>query len=278
MISMTRLRVFISLFFCLLRINNVSGFNLHTPTLLNYRSLSTQISKTEGQLYVPKRSPHYRDTTALDATPFDFMVTMYKDTLLEFPVATNMATGGVLALLGDAIAQSQNKEYDSIRATSLVSFDIVYRATQCALFPLIVDVCDGSHLASPLSLVTSDLDLHALATMEQTITNQFLVIPFIYYPVFFSLTGYLQGLSSDEIIDRARNTLVPLLKRNWLFWIPVQYFQFGYVDEPLQIPFLCVAGLAWTFILSAAAGSAKKYEGETQPQEETLPTPERLKA
>ena len=87
--------------------------------------------------------------------------------------------------------------------------------------------------------------------------NQFIVIPIIYYPLFFSLTGYIQGLSIDESIARVQTTIVPLLKRNWAFWIPVQYFQFGYVDEPLQIPFLCLVGLAWTFILSNFAGSAK---------------------
>lgn len=52
------------------------------------------------------------------------------------------------------------------------------------------------------------------------------------------------------------------MKRNWTFWLPVQYFQFGYVDEPLQIPFLCVVGLAWTFILSIFAGSVKNYDVE----------------
>ena len=92
--------------------------------------------------------------------------------------------------------------------------------------------------------------------------NQFLVIPFIYYPVFFSLTGYIQGLSIDANIERATTTIIPLLKRNWTFWLPVQYFQFGYVDEPLQIPFLCVVGLAWTFILSIFAGSVKNYDVE----------------
>lgn len=96
----------------------------------------------------------------------------------------------------------------------------------------------------------------------ETTANQFIVIPFIYYPLFFSLTGYVQGLSIDATIDRAQTTIIPLLKRNWTFWIPVQYFQFGYVDEPLQIPFLCVVGLAWTFILSVAAGSVKTYDAE----------------
>lgn len=95
--------------------------------------------------------------------------------------------------------------------------------------------------------------------------NQFIVIPTIYYPLFFSLTGYVQGLSIEATIERAQTTIVPLLKRNWAFWLPVQYFQFGYVDEPLQIPFLCVVGLAWTFILSVAAGSVKTYnEDEMQ--------------
>ncbi len=91
------------------------------------------------------------------------------------------------------------------------------------------------------------------------------MIPTIYYPLFFSLTGYVQGLSIDATIERAQTTIVPLLKRNWAFWLPVQYFQFGYVDEPLQIPFLCVVGLVWTFILSVAAGSVKTYnEDEVQ--------------
>ena len=57
------------------------------------------------------------------------------------------------------------------------------------------------------------------------------------------------------------------MKRNLLFWIPVQYVQFCYVPTDLQIPFLSCAGLAWTFILSILAGSAEKYSsgesGET---------------
>ncbi len=208
--------------------------------------------------YAPQGS-HARDTASLYAKRLDFVVTAYKGSLLAYPFVTNMATGGVLALLGDAIAQSQNKKYDHARAASLVFFDVVYRASQCALFPWIVHVCDGSYLGYPLSFVTSNVDLNVLSAIERTIANQFFVVPLLYYPVFFCLTGYVQGLTYDEIVKRAQTTIVPLLKRNWLFWLPVQYFQFGYVDEPLQIPFICVAGLAWTIILSAMAGSAKRH-------------------
>ena len=54
------------------------------------------------------------------------------------------------------------------------------------------------------------------------------------------------------------------MKRNLLFWIPVQFVQFGYIQEDLQIPFLSMCGLAWTFILSVAAGSAKSYTPEKE--------------
>ncbi len=199
-----------------------------------------------------------RDAASVYAKRLDFLVTAYKGSLLAYPFVTNMATGGVLAFLGDAIAQSQNKKYDHARAASLVSFDVIYRAAQCVLFPWIVHVCDGTYLGYPISFVTSNVNLNALAAIERTIANQFFVVPLLYYPVFFLWTGYVQGLTYDEIVKRAQTTMVPLLKRNWLFWLPVQYFQFGYVDEPLQIPFICVAGLAWTFILSAMAGSAKR--------------------
>jgi hypothetical protein len=134
---------------------------------------------------------------------------------------------------------------------------------------MIVETCDG-HFISSVFPATTAVDIRTLATIEQTFANQFLVIPFIYYPVFFTLTGYLQGLPIDATIERAQQTLLPLLKRNWLFWIPVQYFQFGYVEEPLQIPFLCVAGLAWTFILSAFAGSVKSYNDSNKQEDELV--------
>lgn len=232
--------------------------------------------------------------TNLQASPYDIVSAFYTQALLTNPLETKLATGGVLALAGDAIAQSRDEDsdYDVKRAGAFVSFDILYRAVQCALFPEIIRSFDGHYLASFTDLIPAiEANRDVLATMEQTMgkmkiiyrhqwftflgnflsnenflfafaVNQFLVIPFIYYPVFFSLTGYIQGLSIDATIERASTTIIPLLKRNWTFWLPVQYFQFGYVDEPLQIPFLCVVGLAWTFILSIFAGSVKNYDAE----------------
>ena len=167
-------------------------------------------------------------------------------------------TGATLAVCGDAIAQQQaaasssdqnqnqnNFDYDQRRALSFAVFDMAYRALQHYAFPLIVATCHGQFLGND--------------ALEQTLVSQLGIVPFLYYPVFFTVSGTIQGLSVPHMIARAQETFVPLMQRNLLFWIPIQFIQFGYIQEDLQIPFLSCAGLAWTFILSMYAGSAKSY-------------------
>ena len=60
------------------------------------------------------------------------------------------------------------------------------------------------------------------------------VVPLVYYPLFFSLTGLVQGLSANESLARAREKFLPLIGRNLQFWLPVQIIQFQYVPEDLQ--------------------------------------------
>jgi len=190
--------------------------------------------------------------------PFQILASRYLVSLDAYPVRTNMVTGGAIALLGDLIAQKSNtssSKYDRARAVGFVSFDVVYRAIQCILFPQLVRIFDGSWLASIPGI---GIDLQTIAVLEQTAVNQFIVVPFLYYPVFFALMGFIQGLPLDATMARVHRTFIPLLKRNWLYWIPVQCFQFMYIQEKLQIPFLCVAGLVWTFVLSASVGSSQR--------------------
>jgi hypothetical protein len=144
-----------------------------------------------------------------------------------------------------------------------MAFDMSYRAVQHISFPVIVHECQGQYMTGLLSALHLSTFLHLpteyAATAEQTLASQLGIVPFFYYPVFFTLTAFIQGLSADGALERARENFLPLMKRNLLFWLPVQFVQFGFIDENLQIPFLSVAGLCWTFILSAAAGSASTY-------------------
>ena len=203
-------------------------------------------------------------TTSLVATKLS---TTYTSALAQHPLVTKMATGGILATVGDGIAQAQevDKPYDTRRALSFMVFDIAYRALQQATFPLIIHSCQGQYLGSLVG--STVLPTEYAAAIEQTLVNQLGIVPLIYYPVFFSLSGFVQGLSVSAALQRAKDKFIPLMKRNLAFWIPIQFFQFGFLPEDLQISFLCVAGLCWTCILSVAAGSTTT---PTTPEEKAL--------
>jgi hypothetical protein len=161
----------------------------------------------------------------------------YKYSLLIHPLGTKMATGATMAVAGDAIAQSRDVDapYDKRRATSFAFFDMAYRALQHAAFPVIVQYCHGQILQSALSHVTL-VDQHTAAAMEQTLASQLGIVPLFYYPAFFAVTGAVQGLNVEGAVKRAKDTFLPLMKRNLCFWIPVQFVQFNFIQEDLQIP------------------------------------------
>ena len=57
--------------------------------------------------------------------------------------------------------------------------------------------------------------------------DQLLVIPTLYYPIFFLTTGLVYKLNVAQMISRAGSLWWPLLKRNFAFWLPVQFVQFA---------------------------------------------------
>ena len=189
----------------------------------------------------------------------------YQSLLATHPLPTKLVTGAILAVAGDAVAQSRDRgDYDPTRGASFAAFDVTYRAVQNYLFPVIVDRFTGQYFLCLLEAVglVSLSNIDVLAAMERALVNQLIVVPLFYYPVFFLFSGFQLGLTFDEGMDRAKENFLPLMKRNLLFWVPIQYTQFAFIPLDLQIPFLCLAGLIWTYILSILAGSTKKYSDE----------------
>ena len=216
---------------------------------------------------------HFLDSSFLAATTdtspnfFEIAATVYRQQLLADPLKTKVLTGIFLAVVGDALAQSRQPEpYNVNRAASFAAFDGCYRAVQQVTYPPMMKLCSGKFSTTVLvalgtASVSSD-QLHIMASVEQTLVSQLVIIPTLYYPVFYAVTGAVQGLTIDQTIQRAKDTFVPLMKRNLLFWIPVQFFAFAFVEENLQIPILIVCGLVWTIILSMSAGAAKVAPAE----------------
>lgn len=195
----------------------------------------------------------------------------YRNALDANPLRVKIITGCLLAIVGDAIAQSvQPEDYNTKRAAAFVAFDGVWRTVQQVTYGPIILNCNGKFFSSLLGSlpiasvhdqVLKEENRVILGAMEQTLVSQLLLIPLLYYPIFYSVTGFVQDLTLEQTIDRAKETFIPLMKRNLLFWIPVQFGAFYFVEENLQIPVLTACGLIWTIILSLSAGNVKSSVG-----------------
>jgi len=197
------------------------------------------------------------------------LLSEYRKALDAEPLKVKIITGCLLAILGDALAQSRqlDEEYNKKRAGAFVAFDGVWRTVQQVTYGPIIQTCNGKFTAGlvgslPLLNVQDQLlrdeNKVILGAIEQTLVSQLVLIPLLYYPIFYAVTGVVQNLTVEETITRAKETFIPLMKRNLLFWIPVQFGAFYFVEENLQIPVLTAFGLIWNVILSLSAGKVSK--------------------
>ncbi|CAJ1946522.1 unnamed protein product [Cylindrotheca closterium] len=196
---------------------------------------------------------------------FEYALNLYRSSLSNSPLQTKVLTGATLSLLGDWAAQiregNESTTYDMKRGLSFAAFDSTYRMFQHVAIPVIVRLGQGNFL---LWLVTIAPFVNPgpkassfFAAMERTLIYQFVLIPLAYYPVFFTFTGLMQGLSLSETFARAKRTFFPCWIKNVSFWIPTQLVMFGLVDEKWQVPFVCLVGVLWSSILSITAGKAR---------------------
>ncbi len=200
------------------------GFGIISPSELHtIHDISSSVAHVVQQ---------HSTTIASSTTHATNLLDLYKQVLADHPLPTKMITGGTLAVAGDAIAQSQAKDedYSKRRAFSFMAFDMCYRALQHVSFPVIVQQCQGQYiggaiasiplLASFFNNLGLDNPTYYYGAMEQTLASQLGIVPFMYYPVFYILTAFVQGLSAEGAVNRAKETFIPLMKRNLLFWIP----------------------------------------------------------
>ena len=276
----------------LLSVAGVSGFV--TPRHVNVQS-PTFCRRVEANL--TPFSLHDFDLT-LSQNAIETSKTLlqsYQASLTENPITTKLITSAILTSVGDAIAQYGSKgdepfQYDAKRGICFLGFGALYTGVfQHFWFQFLsshirewgefFNVWGPSRASLPVEFlyplkqwwmyfdIVSGMENPptdiALATGKLAI-NQFLVIPALYMPLFFALTGALANLNIEKSIERAITMYPSLLIRNYFYWLPMQFLQFLVIPAPWQIPFISAASLVWTVILSSVATSQPQtivYEG-----------------
>lgn len=220
----------------------------------------------------------------------------YGTVLRNHPVTTKSVTAAILSCTGDAIAQFRSKgdddtfQYDAKRGATFLAFGALYTgAFQHVWFnylsqhiagwgdaigiwgperaPLEVDaVFDLNEWWSYFDIVAQlqHPPSDAAIAAGKVAVNQFLTVPFVYMPLFFAITGALGGLDFNQAKARMQSLYFPLLQRNYFFWLPTQFVQFFVVPPEWQIPFLSLASLVWTVLLSSIGGSSAQTASPSQ--------------
>jgi hypothetical protein len=192
------------------------------------------------------------------ASMLEQMALVYDEALTQSPIPTRVITAAVLATTGDALAQKGDASvsqknggrWDRRRTLSFALAEGIYKGL--LLHPMMLFAIrrlNGQYLG--------------VAAIERALFNQLCMAPCVYYPLYFLISGWMQGLSNRETLRRMRAKFPRVYGINLCFWIPVQTFQFSFVPVLYKVPFICFAGLVWICILSQLAGCVKAWR--TQP-------------
>jgi len=88
----------------------------------------------------------------------------------------------------------------------------------------------------------------ALNALKKTAAEQFTIGPL---EVAFFI-GWVHVLSGrvQELPEKYRNDLWPVVLANWAVWVPAQIINFSLVPEPLRVLYICLLSTLWNGFLS----------------------------
>ena len=168
-------------------------------------------------------------------------VAAYEAALAANPVLTKCATGGVLAFLGDIVAQRAQRApadgdepqpmLDARRLTAFTVFGVGWTGLfNHYWFGWLASVIPGASLWA----------VGAKTAVQHGFCN-----PVLYLPLFYAFNGAWTGLSFPQIRSKAEAEYWPTLTKLWTIWVPSTAIQFFLVPTRLQVLYVAGVSFGW---------------------------------
>lgn len=173
--------------------------------------------------------------------------------LKRHPLFVSLVGNTLKTASADIITQKyleNKKELDIQRLTIFTSFGFVYLGGwQHYLFNNLFVRCEKimtlakyKPFSQSIVLTFLDLGLHT---------------PFMYYPSFYMIKGYLENQSIDSVIATYNENIKSDIIAMWKVWFPAQMINFMFCPIHLRMPFITSVSFGWTIILSLMRGNKK---------------------
>lgn len=179
----------------------------------------------------------------------------YNNTAIKWPMATGVVTTLVKTSGADLFAQKVVEGKDEVdwrRHGMFCLFGFSYLG--CFQFYLY------NHLFVMWCRPITKAFGHIGAAPVKTFIDQALHHPFVYFPAFYSLKGFVEGRPLEETYRKYREDLWENCKALWMIWVPAQMVNFTVVPLHLRIPFVAAVSFAWTVIISVMRGTLDHKE------------------
>ena len=69
--------------------------------------------------------------------------------------------------------------------------------------------------------------------------------------MYHAAMGYMQGMNTEQVVQKINDVLWDTQKAQWVFWIPVQLLNFQFVPVRHQLNVVLLTSVVWTALLSA---------------------------
>jgi hypothetical protein len=112
----------------------------------------------------------------------------------------------------------------------------------------------------------------AAASVGKMALDQFLHVPLLYFPIYFSVDAWIQGkVAAGEgfahVQHKFDTELFELLKVNWSIWVPASFVGFRFMPTHLRIPYVSCVSFCWNCIFSRMQGRFRHRAPETRESE-----------